>query len=53
MYVVRFLGCCWLFFAATANAQDAGAWLGDLSWPETERRYATTPVVIVPLRREP
>ena len=25
-----------------------GAYLGDLSWPEAERRFANTPVVIVP-----
>lgn len=34
--------------ATAAQADSAGAWLGDLSWPEAEARYATTPVVILP-----
>lgn len=37
-----------LVLAATARGQTPGAYLGDLSWPEAERRYAETPVVILP-----
>ena len=32
----------------TAGAQSQGAWLGDLSWPEAEARFTTTPIVILP-----
>ena len=34
--------------AGLAQAQSVGAWLGDLSWPEAEARYQTTPIVILP-----
>ena len=33
---------------AAALAQTPGVHLGDLSWPEAERRYTETPVVILP-----
>ncbi len=37
------------FLIVTAvQAQKQGAYLGDLSWPEAERRYRTSPIVIVP-----
>lgn len=47
---------CWsatLIFAlslapAQGGAQSAGAFLGDLSWPEAARRFETSPVVVVP-----
>lgn len=34
--------------SATASSQAPGVYLGDLSWPEAERRYTETPIVIVP-----
>ena len=34
--------------SGSALAQSQGAWLGDLSWPEAERRYQTSPIVILP-----
>jgi creatinine amidohydrolase len=34
--------------ASEGSAQSPGAYLGDLSWPEAEQRFATTPLVIVP-----
>jgi creatinine amidohydrolase len=34
--------------ALAAQGQTKGVHLGDLSWPEAERRLATTPVVILP-----
>jgi len=37
-----------MLFMFTARAQSPGVHLGDLSWPEAERRYAETPVVIIP-----
>jgi creatinine amidohydrolase len=49
MFMVRssvWLGV--LLLAATAHAQSPGVRLGDLSWPEAQRRYAETPVVVVP-----
>lgn len=36
------------FLPIAAIAQTPGAYLGDLSWPEAERRFATSPIVIVP-----
>lgn len=38
----------WLsgIFSTLCHAQ--GAYLGELSWPEAEQRFATTPVIIVP-----
>jgi len=33
---------------AEAVGQSAGAYLGDLSWPEAEQRLETTPVVVIP-----
>ncbi|MCH8335419.1 MAG: creatininase family protein [Proteobacteria bacterium] len=37
-----------LLFMCTAWGQSPGVYLGDLSWPEAERRYAETPIVIIP-----
>ncbi len=37
-----------LLFMFTARAQSPGVYLGDRSWPEAERRYAETPIVIIP-----
>ena len=37
-----------LHLTITAGAEPAGAWLGDLSWPQAEARFRTTPVVILP-----
>ncbi len=40
-----------IIFAIAASdgvGQTAGAYLGDLSWPEAEQRFASTPVVVVP-----
>jgi creatinine amidohydrolase len=35
-------------FSLSAAAQSPGAFLGDLSWPEAERRFTTSPIVIIP-----
>jgi creatinine amidohydrolase len=43
-----FLGLGMLVWAATTWGQTPGAHLGDLSWPEAERRLAETPLVILP-----
>ena len=37
-----------LLIAVAARAQTPGVFLGDLSWPEAERRFRETPLVIVP-----
>ena len=37
-----------LFAFSMAHAQAAGAYLGELSWTEAERRFQETPVVVVP-----
>ena len=37
-----------LCFSFASNADTPGAYLGDLSWPEAERRFSESPVVIVP-----
>jgi creatinine amidohydrolase len=37
-----------LCFSLAVNADTPGAYLGDLSWPEAENRFATTPIVVVP-----
>ena len=37
-----------LLFALTAWGQAPGVHLGDLSWPQAERRYRETPIVIIP-----
>jgi len=34
--------------AADASAQSAGAYLGDLAWPEAERLLKEAPIVIIP-----
>lgn len=39
---------CMLAWPLVSHAQTPGAYLGDLSWPEAERRFLTTPVIIVP-----
>ena len=42
--------CCvaWMSLAANASAQTRGAYLGDLTWPDAERRLAEAPLVILP-----
>ncbi len=46
MSVGRFLVyTCSLLLSLAANGQSAGVYLGDLSWPEAERRYTETPIV--------
>lgn len=37
-----------MLLAFTAGAQSVGVHLGDLSWPEAERRLAVTPIVVIP-----
>ena len=37
-----------LLFSFMARGQAAGVHLGDLSWPEAERRYTETPIVVIP-----
>lgn len=37
-----------LLVTIAARGQATGAYLGDLSWPEAERRFRETPVVILP-----
>ena len=37
-----------LLFTLTAWGQSPGVHLGDLSWPQAERRYRETPIVIIP-----
>ena len=37
-----------IIFTFTVWAQSPGVYLGDLSWPDAERRYAETPIVIIP-----
>lgn len=37
-----------MVFAASASAQSAGAYLGELSWPDAEERMKDVPLVIVP-----
>ena len=37
-----------LLFTHAIRGQTPGVHLGDLSWPEAERRYTETPIVIVP-----
>jgi creatinine amidohydrolase len=37
-----------LLFTYTARGQSSGVHLGDLSWPQAQRRYRETPLVIVP-----
>jgi len=49
MIAGRFLMfCAALLVATTAAAQSPGAFLGDLSWPEAERRYTESPIVVIP-----
>jgi creatinine amidohydrolase len=43
--ITLFFVLCW---SLASHAQTPGAYLGDLSWPEAERRFSITPVVIVP-----
>lgn len=35
-------------FTTAASAQTPGAYMGELSWPEAEARFATAPIVIIP-----
>jgi len=45
----RFIATCTvLCISFASNADTRGAYLGDLSWPEAERRFAESPIVIVP-----
>jgi creatinine amidohydrolase len=45
----RFIALCTvLCISFASNADTRGAYLGDLSWPEAERRFAESPIVIVP-----
>ncbi len=37
-----------LFVAGAGAAQDRGAWLGDLTWPQAQERLREAPLVIVP-----
>jgi creatinine amidohydrolase len=46
--VVPFLTVILFFLTESAVAQSPGAYLGDLSWPEAERRYRDAPIVILP-----
>lgn len=49
MSIGRLFVClCSLLLSLTAAGQSAGVYLGDLSWPQAERRYAETPIVIIP-----
>ena len=49
MSIVRYSVClCALLLSLSAHGQTTGVRLGDLSWPEAERRYAETPIVIIP-----
>jgi len=43
-----FIFSCSLLLSLSANGQSTGVYLGDLSWPEAERRYAETPIVVIP-----
>jgi len=46
---IRFVALyCALCFSLAASADTPGAYLGDLSWPEAESRFASTPIVVVP-----
>lgn len=49
-FVSRFALVLVLLSAAslTVAAQTAGAYLGDLTWPEAERRLGVSPVVVLP-----
>lgn len=42
------LGLAWLGVAAPLAAQAPGAYLGDLTWPDAERRMRQAPLVILP-----
>lgn len=44
-FIVKFSALC---VSLAANADTPGAYLGDLSWPEAEKRFAVSPIVIVP-----
>jgi creatinine amidohydrolase len=49
MSFARFILCvCTALIAAIAEGQSSGVHLGDLSWTAAEKRYAETPVVILP-----
>jgi hypothetical protein len=37
-----------VMIAVEGKAQTPGAYLGDLSWPEAERKLAQSPLVILP-----
>jgi len=43
--IVTFYSLC---LSAGVFADMPGAYLGDLSWPEAEKRFATSPIVIIP-----
>lgn len=49
MSIVRLIASvCVLCCSLCVGADTPGAYLGDLSWPEAERRIAVSPIVIVP-----
>lgn len=50
MKIARFVSLIFfcIMFNFSALAQVPGAFLGDLSWPEAERRYREAPIVILP-----
>lgn len=49
MSIARVVACVgMLLLAVTGRGQSPGTHLGDLSWPEAERRYRETPIVIIP-----
>ncbi|MDH3439404.1 MAG: creatininase family protein [Gammaproteobacteria bacterium] len=50
MNTARFVAMvfCLIMFNFSALAQVSGDYLGDLSWPEAERRYQEAPIVILP-----
>jgi creatinine amidohydrolase len=41
-------GILLLLSASDASAQNPGAYLGDLTWPEAEERLAMSPIVVIP-----
>lgn len=49
MTIGRFIALSVLLcFSCGSEADTQGAYLGDLSWPEAEKRFAASPIVIIP-----
>ena len=49
MSFARIVTCCGvLLLTVSARGQSPGVHLGELTWPEAERRFAQTPIVILP-----